>query len=92
MSNIHVPADFTLDELVEFIEGGVGDNVPDGYMSCKELAAHFNVGVRKMREILQQARDAGRLEVAYKMASALDGKPYKVPIYAFTKGEESGDI
>ena len=81
---IHIPADFTLDELQAFIEGERQANI-EGFYTTSEWASHFGISKPRMREILSRAKEKGLLEMAWLPRVALDGKLRPVPVYALKK-------
>jgi len=84
---IHIPADFTLAELQAFIEGEKTEAVK-GYYTAAEWAEHFGIHVRKMHEILKQAKKLKRLHMIRVRRLALDDKMCSVPAYALIKKDD----
>jgi len=88
--NIHIPADFTLNELQAFIDGQETAEPPEGYYTAEEWASHFEIYITKMRKILRRAKDKELLDMTHIYREALDGKPYKVAVYAL-RGKDISD-
>lgn len=82
--NIHIPADFTLDELRAFIEGEREESV-EGYYTSREWAEHFELPIKRMRKLLLQAKEKGLLEMKRIPRISLDEKVHQVPTYALKK-------
>lgn len=82
MRKIVVEADFTLEELVGYL-----DRTPEveGFLTTREWASHFNVRDERMRELLRAAQRAGVLEVAHSTRMAIDGVMRPAPIYRIQK-------
>jgi len=89
--NIHIPADFTLNELQAFIDGQQTAEPPEGYYTAEEWADHFEIYITKMRGILKRAKAGGLLDMMHVYREALDGKPYKVPVYALQSKDQISD-
>ena len=87
---IHIPADFTLDELQAFIEGERQEAI-EGYYTAEEWAEHFNVHIKRMRKILKRAKERGFLDMVRVNRFALDNKTYPVPVYALKKVSNEED-
>lgn len=83
---IHIPADFTLDELQAFIEGERQEAV-EGHYTAKEWADHFGIHIKKMRRILKRAKEQGFLHMVRVDRLALDDKIHSVPAYALIKAQ-----
>jgi hypothetical protein len=81
---VHIPADFTLDELRAFIEGEREESV-EGYYTAKEWAEHFEVPIKRMRELLTRAKLKGLLDMKRLSRPSLDEKMHQVPAYALKK-------
>lgn len=89
---IHIPADFTLNELQAFIEGKEAAEPPEGYYTAQEWADHFDISITRMRKILNQAKDKGLLDMIYARRKTLDEKSGRVPVYALrTKDADNED-
>jgi hypothetical protein len=88
--NIKVPADFNLAELRAFIEGEAQE-APEGYRTAREWAEHFHINVNLMRELLNEAKKRGRLQMTSVRREALNGKSYSVPVYALQGKNEISD-
>jgi DNA-binding FadR family transcriptional regulator len=83
-----IPPEFTLQELMAFIEGEQAE-VAEGYHTSREWAEHFGVGVRRMREILREARAKDLLDVmSTRGVSDLTGRAHKTWVYAFKSKEK----
>jgi len=63
--NIHIPADFTLNELQAFIDGQQTAEPPEGYYTAEEWADHFEIYITKMRGILKRAKAGGLLDMMH---------------------------
>lgn len=87
---IHIPADFTLGELRAFIEGE-GETPPEGYYTAQEWADHFGIDVSNCRRLLNRAKKRDILDTRHATRETLDGREYKVPIYALKSVEEGKD-
>jgi hypothetical protein len=79
-----VPATFSLDELLSYLRE---EEHTEGYRTAQEWAAHFEVNVRRMRELLGEAKKAGLLQCNMANRERLDGRYTPVPVYAFDLGE-----
>lgn len=80
MTEITIPAGFTLDELLAVL-----DERPDlaGFRSRAEWQEQFGVSEPRMVKILQQAKKKGILEMADGRREALDGTMRRSPLYRF---------
>lgn len=87
--NIHIPTDFTLNELRAFIEGQEATEPPEGYWTAQEWADHFGIDITRMRKILNQAKGKGLLDMIYVQRERLDRQTRGVPAYALRMKDES---
>lgn len=99
MATIDIPADFTLDELLAYLRSEAEDR--DGFHTAREWAERFEVSIKRMRAILREAKEAGKLLRDVSKRERLDGQMQLVPVYRFildegesemTKGADSGDV
>jgi hypothetical protein len=57
----------------------------DQAKTCRELAAMFQIGERKMRERLATLTQQDRVRVYRKMVTDVTGRSYPVPAYVLRK-------
>jgi hypothetical protein len=77
---IHVPADFTLDQLLAHLRG---EPDVDGFFTAREWAERFDVSIQKMRLILSEAKQVGKLRMEEVWRERLDGRMTRIMGYTF---------
>lgn len=94
----HVPAAFTLQELMAYLRGEEEGAAPEGYRTTEEWSEHYGVHVATMRQILRDAKKADKLAHQWVKRERLDGIMQRRAVYAFVlpdgsvKGGEAGDL
>lgn len=83
-----VAATFTLDQLRAHL-ATEEQEVKEGFRTSKEWAEHFGVGRQKMRQLLNEAKAAGIVRVSGHRRETLDGRFFRVPVYAFEIDEDA---
>lgn len=79
---VDVPASFTLDELLAHLRAEEPETAA-GYYSAAEWAGRFGVGLKRMRDILGQAKAQGKLLCRQALRERIDGTMGRLPVYAF---------
>jgi len=87
--NTHVPADFTLDELLAHLRDGDQEEAP-GYKTSGEWADELEVPRSRMLAILKEAQDAGILLVSKGVRARIDGVEQRTAVYAFELDSVTG--
>lgn len=82
MSSQVIPADFTLSELLAFVEGESQQAV-EGYYTTGEWAEHLGIHVTRMRQLIGVAQGKGLVNRVWVRRTRIDGRPCQVPAYAF---------
>jgi len=74
-----------LDELLSHLREQEG---MEGFFTTSEWAAHFEVSERLMRDILRDAKAAGKIRISRAKRETLDGRMSLMPVYAFDLGDD----
>lgn len=92
--------DFTMEDLLTeirrkrnldkwILNGEVADIVPGGIYTTRELSERVGISVEKVREMLRDLHEEGRLETTHKMIPCLGlTKEMKVSAYRLKGGEK----
>ncbi len=78
----------TLEEWLAAIEAIQREEESQEGVRCRDLAKGLNVGVGKMRRLLCDLIEAGRIEVHHRMVPRMDGLMTRVPVYRLKATEE----
>ena len=81
--NVSVPTNFTLNELLAYLETQRDKGQDEGYLTSREWARKFGVSVTKIADILIEAKEAKILLVSKAERPCVDDVVRKVPVYAF---------
>jgi hypothetical protein len=71
--------DWTLDELLA--ELTTPDEPLPGFLSFGEWMKQYRIGDHRLREVMQLALKAGRLDVRREKRTRIDGGYYYTPVY-----------
>ena len=58
-------------------------------MTAREIAKAHGISVRRTRRILAELRQAGRLELDWRVTERIDGRKNKTPVYRVLPEEKS---
>lgn len=83
MAQIQVPAGFTLDELLAFLQRR-GPGEADGYKTSAEWAEYFGISKERISHILQQAKARKILEHTKAYRERVDDVMTPLTVYRFT--------
>lgn len=83
MAQIQVPAGFTLDELLSFLQQR-GPGEADGYRTSREWADYFGISEARIGKILIQAKARGLLKHTRAYRQRIDGIMTPVSVYQLT--------
>lgn len=89
---VNVPPSFTLDELLAHLRAEEPE-LAEGYYSAAEWASRFDVSLKRMRDVLREAKAQGKLLCKRTLRERVDGTRGMVPLYAFdlTDGDAPGE-
>lgn len=83
MSNVIVPAQFTLQDLLAALRQGAETDL-SGYLTAEEWGERLGIcNIKKMRGLIRQGLRSGLVNRAMTQREAIDGTQRWVPVYAF---------
>jgi hypothetical protein len=83
------PADFTLDELLDFLRE---DQEAEGYYTSAEWGERLGLSPYKINKLLKMAKARGCLLVTRSPRERLDGSMFPTAVYAFELGRENEKV